>query len=524
MTDSSEFRVQGRKNHNSFTLNAERSTLNQICLSVFGAFLLIFSFPPFNAFPLIWIALVPWLIILPRLSFRNALLSSLIFGFAFFGGLLYWVGIFGYLPWALLSLYQALFIAAAGVCIWFCRGLSRGWRILGAAAFWTLFEWLRGLGPYGFTWGWLGYSQSSWLDFIQLASFAGVPGLTFLIVLHNAELAEAISSSARSLLQRIAPLIAVWTLIAVVVIGGHLVIKRSGNNQQELKIAIIQPTVREPGRDDANHIWTQAEVSEDRAALMKLAGQVAKEKPIIIIAPESALPGFLNRDVFLYTGATQAARKSHAWLLVGAHYEDDAARTYNSAYLFSPQGEMKDRYDKVQLVPFGEFVPGRSWLPGIKNYPIREQDLSAGAGYHTMQAGPISLGVAICFESIFPHIARKLVNQGAEILVIITNDGWFLKTAAAEQHRQMAVFRAVETRRWIARAALTGISCIIAPNGKIMDELGLYKQGALVGNVGIGEGKTFYLRFGDWFIGVVVLLAFAGFIQLLWRRIAPRTE
>lgn len=471
-----------------------------------GGALLIFSFPRFNLFPLAWIALVPWLALLPRLTFKQALLSSLSLGFVFFAGLLYWVAIFGYLPWLLLALFQALFVVAAGLGLWFCRGLSSIWRIAAAPSLWITFEWLRGCGPFGFTWGWLGYSQSPWLDLLQLAAITGPLGLSFLILLHNAALAEAV----RSLQMRrrsVAPLAAAWGVIVAIVLIGHYWLRPQAALPSNLKVAIVQPSNRELEAEEVNRVLTLEELRPGFALLARLSAQAAAGKPDLIVWPESALPIFLNQDREQLTWIGQLARETQAWLLLGAAFENAAGEPQNSTYLFSPQGDLVGHSEKVQLVPFGEFVPARDWLPGLKNYPMRDYDLVPGRDWKPLAAGSIRPGVSICFESIFPRISRRLTGQGANLLLVITNDGWFRNTAAPAQHRQMAVFRAVENRRWVVRAALTGISCFISPAGRITQQLGLHRSGVIIETVGVGEGKTFYLRHGDWFVVLAALLA-----------------
>jgi apolipoprotein N-acyltransferase len=530
--ESSKFKVQRSEQSEPHTLNfyptksgrlnSQLSTRNSppspLLSAAASALLLIFSFPGYGLFPLVWIALVPWLAALRRLTFARAFLSSLALGFTFFAGLLYWISLFGFLPWALLSLMQGLFITAAGICIWLCRRLSVVWRVISAASIWTLFEWLRGLGPYGFTWGWLGYSQSPWIDLIQVVSLTGVGGLTFLIFLHNAALAEAFSSSDRSIGKRLAPLTAVWAIILVLVLLGRFGPISPKRAESTLKVAILQPSPREPREEDVGQFWAEEEVILQQEVLEKLTRQAAALHPDLIIWPESALPALLNTSLSLQSWTSEIARRGKAWLLLGAACEDDDGKACNSAYLVSPQGEFRDRYDKVQLVPFGEFVPGRNWLPGLKYYPIRGEDLTPGKGFHTLRAGSFNLGVVICFESIFPHISRTLVKRGTDLLVIITNDGWFKRTAAPAQHRQAAVFRAVESRRWVARAASTGISCIISPRGEVMQELALYRRGVLTEEVQPREELTFYVRFGDWFIAICVSMAIICLIHLAIKR------
>lgn len=520
------------------TLNSQLSTLNLLLAALASAALLVLSFPRFGLFPLAWVALVPWLVVLPRMTFRQAAFGSLLLGCSFFAGLCYWLVLYGLLPWVLLSLFQGLFVTAACLGAWLYRGAHPAWRVLGTAGIWTVFEWLRGLGPSGFTWGWLGYSQAPWLGIIQIASVAGVPAISFLIVLHNAVLAEAwkvyarrkllpngeLTEVVRSVGKELAPatrtkgsqlpvLFTPWIIVATLAFWGHYVVLHPATPHRTVRLAVLQLMVRTPSKADITRVWTDENTRLDRKVFATLVERAAETRPQIIIAPESALPGLMNRTPALMSAAQDAALASGAWMLVGSHAEDENQAWYNSAYLLSPQGELHDRYDKVQLVPFGEFVPGRTWLPGLKQYPISVGDLSPGRAVRPLQAGPQTLGIAICFESIFPAISRRLVEQGAGILAVITNDGWFYRTAAAAQHEQIAVFRAVETRRWIARSALTGISCLISPQGRITQELPLYQRGILTATVGVGEEKTLYVRYGDWFVVVAGFLVGIAFVN-----------
>jgi apolipoprotein N-acyltransferase len=479
------------------------SSAKIFAVSALSGGLMILSVPRFNLFPLAWVGLIPWLLLLPYLNFRQAALSGLSLGLVFFGGLLSWVGIFGYLPWLLLAGGEAVFVLAAGMGIWLLRARSSFWRIVGTASLWTVFEWLRGQGAFGFPWGMLGYSQSHWLALIQVVSLTGVPGLTWLLVLHNAAWAEFFRRQEIPFKSRALYPVVVGLLLGAVLVGGGYL--NRPNSGREIQVAVIQPSYREPGWDDISEGWSEIDVTRYLKVLDKLIQTAAASKPDLIILPESALPLALNQEPWLQAWVRESARETSAWLLLGAIYQTE--REYNAAYLFSPRGELAGCYEKNQLVPFGEYVPGRNWLPGLQYYPIREDDLAPGKSFAPLAAGPSRLGVSICFESIFSHISRASVRRGANLLVVITNDGWFKRTAAPAQHEQIAVFRAVENRRWLARATTTGISCFISPRGRIRQELGLYQSGFLLKPLSLEPGTTFYSRRGDWFVGFAGLLA-----------------
>jgi apolipoprotein N-acyltransferase len=224
------------------------------------------------------------------------------------------------------------------------------------------------------------------------------------------------------------------------------------------------------------------------------------------------IPGAPESQPWIAARISQIVRASDAWLLAGGPYYDDRGRIFNSAYLYSPTGILTSRYDKVKLVPFGEYVPGRHWLPLLSRYHVRDFDFAAGAVHGVLQAGTIAVGPMICFESIFPTIAWQLGDKRAQVLVIITNDAWFGRTAAAAQHQQIAVLRAIETGRWVLRGASTGVSSIIAPNGKVVSQAGLYQQAVLSANIALATGSPSDSRGRMAFAWLMVALSIAYLI------------
>jgi apolipoprotein N-acyltransferase len=184
---------------------------------------------------------------------------------------------------------------------------------------------------------------------------------------------------------------------------------------------------------------------------------------------------------------------------------EDRMIFHNSAYLVSPQGKILGKYDKVHLVPFGEYVPLKRFLPFIDKLVEQVGDFRPGHKGHTLAWADRRVGLLICYESIFPELARATVRNGADLLVNITNDAWFGRTSAAFQHFSMAVFRAVENRRCLARAANTGISGYIDANGRIRHTTGLYKEAVAVRPVALLKIASFYSRWGDWPLWILTL-------------------
>lgn len=494
------------------TLNL-RATLILCALS--GA-LLAACFPALGLWPLAWMALVPWLVALRLTGAGAALLGSSLGGFVFYGILLYWLALFGWTVWALSCIVLSFSLLAWGLAARWIGRLGASARIFGVAVLWCGLEWARGLGQFGFTWGWLGYSQSPALELLPVARLAGTLGLSFLIVLVNAALAELVVSFAhegrpfRPALRTAA----ILALAALAFLGARKWMARQGDLQGPgLRVAIVQGSAHGPLRaENVNVPLTREEMQRARDAYQTLTAKATGARPSLVVWPESVLTGAPERDPPVAEWVARVTRASGAWLLAGGPYYDEAGRQFNSAYLYAPSGNLVARYDKVQLVPFGEYVPGRERLPFLDHYNVRDTDFSPGAVHRLLQAGTVSLGPMICFESIFPQISWDLVRKDAQVLVIITNDAWFGHTAAAAQHRQIAALRAVETNRWIIRAASTGSSCFIAPDGRIVSQTGLFEKAVLSQEIRLAAEKSGAESPGLLFAWVMLFLSTAYLI------------
>ena len=487
-----------------------------LLLSGLSGALLAVSFPSAGLWPAAWVALAPWLIALRLATTGGAILGSWLGGFVFYGILLYWLGLFGWSVWALACLVLSLTSLAWGIGVRWTGRLSPFSRIVGAAALWCGVEWVRGLGQFGFTWGWLGYSQSSALSILPVAWAAGTLGLSFLIVLVNAALAELVVSVVRyesTLRALLRTAVAIGMAALAIYAAGAMRGRASGLEGPTAMVAIVQGSAHGPLiSEDVNVPMTAEEERRTREIYEALTKEAATAHPALVVWPESVLPHAPDEDLAVAETVARSARESHAWLLAGgARFDDD--KRYNAAYLFAPSGNLVGWYDKVQLVPFGEYVPGREWLPFLDRYNVRATDFNSGSVHRVLQAGTITIGPMICFESIFPQISWYLADKGAQLLVVITNDAWFGHTAAAAQHRQIAVLRAVERNRWVVRAASTGISSFISPRGEVVDEAALYEQKVLTHEVRLAapddRGGSFghAAAWGLCFLAVAFLIA-----------------
>jgi apolipoprotein N-acyltransferase len=230
----------------------------------------------------------------------------------------------------------------------------------------------------------------------------------------------------------------------------------------------------------------------------------------LVVWPETATPFYFQLSGPLAHRVCATARQLKSVLLFGSpsyrNGESGRREHFNSAYMISPDGVVSGRYDKVHLVPFGEYLPwGRltSWARGLLP---SAGDFSSGTGSSPLSWQDLRVGVLICFESIFPSLGRETVLKGANLLAVITNDAWFGRTGAPYQHEAMAVFRAVETRRWVVRAANTGVSSVITPWGERVETTSLFEPGFAGAVLRLRSGTTFFVRYGEhWFLGVCLL-------------------
>jgi len=482
-----------------------------LLLSLVSGIALSLAFPGAGIHTMAWVALVPLFYVAVNREPAFSALCGFLFGLGFFGSLLWWIRIFGGLPWTLLVIFQSLYIAGFALCASIFTGRVSGWvRFLVLPALWVAFEWLRAQGLLAFTWGDVGYSQAPALPVIQFAAATGVWGVSFIVALVNSALANAFSEwDENRSLRRWYAQAGVTALIAAIVIGFGLLSLNTPEKGEPIRAAVVQGNIDQDTDEDLDY-YDKCLTTYRRMTL-----DAASKSAELIVWPETAMPGFPGSEPYLQGWLASLSAEVNASLVVGGRDEDLRGRIFNSAFLTVPEDGMVSRYAKVRLVPFGEFVPWRDTLPLLDNYRVTPVDLTPGRGFNLLDGGPCRIGVAICFESTFPYISQTLALSGAELLCVITNDAWFLRSAAAEQHARMSVLRAVENRRYLLRAAATGVSCILDPRGRVVGEVPIWEKGTVSAEVRALDGTTFYTRHGDWFAYAALGISIAALVNAI---------
>jgi apolipoprotein N-acyltransferase len=494
-----------------------------ILLAAVSGVALALSFPQPDFSFLAWFALVPLLLVMRRAPFR----AGFIAGVAFFACALYWLNIvmvtygrlhpfLSLIAYLLLVLYLALFFAVA---TWLASRLKErlGYPVsLTLPIIWIALELLRSILLTGFPWVLLGYSQHENLPMIQSVDLFGVYGISGLIILSNCVIAAFINWLKESDKRFYEGRYAIILLLLLAANYGYGTYKLGADSKETemLSLALIQ------GNIDQTMKWAPENQFRTIETYNKLSAAISVQKPDLLIWPESATPFYFQDLSGLQQAVIETPLTVGSSLLTGSPaYEKNGSdyRYFNSAFLVSPQGQMLGRSDKVHLVPFGEYVPLGQFFPFIDKLVYGIGDFSAGE-IKPLNLNGHSLGVLICYEAIFPELARAYVNAGSSFLVNITNDAWFGRSSAPYQHLAMSRFRAIENRRWLVRSANTGISAIINPSGQIVKQTSLFEEAALAGSVELIKDTTLYSRFGDVLPLLFLLVSTVWFWQSRLRR------
>ncbi|MBW2615063.1 MAG: apolipoprotein N-acyltransferase [Deltaproteobacteria bacterium] len=500
-----------------------------ILLAVLSGIMLTASFPPGNLSFLAWFALVPLLKSLDNKSPSPAFRLGLITGMAHYLTLLYWIvvvlGHYGnlnivvsFIPLILLCLYLALYSGLFSSLTTYLGGSRLD--LIFMAGFWVGLEYIRSKLLTGFPWCLLGYSQYEHLYVIQIADICGVYGLSFLIIFSNGLIYWLLFMHH----ERRSSLLKWQVLIAVLMAGSTFAYAHyrltgdlsGGKSRKSVNAVIIQ------GNIDQSVKWDPAYQEETVATYLRLTHTGLDFRPGLIVWPEAALPFFFQDNVKFSPRVLSFAVESGAPLVFGSPaYKrvSGMTRYYNRAYLLTPDDQPIKYYDKVHLVPFGEYVPLGRFLSFVNRLVPAAGDFDVGDKVAPLKHEGLSTGILICFEVIFPELARAHARKGANILVNLTNDAWFGMTSAPYQHLSMTVFRSVENRLPTIRAANTGFSAFISPRGEILKKSNLFTEAVLRGSVDTsGSALTFYARYGDLFALSLLVISLIKVFYCLWHR------
>ena len=498
-----------------------------IFLSLLSGFILSSAFPRLDLGVMAWVGLIPLFFALEGRSSWASFRLGLTAGLAFYLGLLYWIlvplTVYGQVPYhfaiptlLLLVIYLSLYFGAFALIYDRLKGLGSFPPFISIPSAWVALELIRTYLLTGFPWGALGYSQYRNLWLIQISDVTGVYGVSFLLVLVNFALYQVARGAFKGEWGRAirSPALATTCLIlfGVGLYGwNRLSYWDKVVPRRTLSVGIAQ------GNIDQGVKWDASFRRETVLIYDRLSRALSPTSPELVIWPETAAPFPIQVDAELTPLLIEVAQREGSYLLLGApglKLEKGGIRFTNSAFLFSPDGQVLGRYDKIHLVPFGEYTPLKFLFPFLKTVSaLGPGEFSPGEGLTIFGLPKGRFATIICYEAIFPGLVRRFVKGGADFLVNITNDAWFGRTSAPYQHFSMAIFRAVENRVYLARAAQTGISALVSWKGEVLVESEIFTEDIINGWIPMKEEATIYTRFGDTFAYLLTALSLWGLLQ-----------
>lgn len=492
----------------------------RLMLSVLSGVLVIASFP-FYAFGfkflnggiIAFVALAPLFVAIWDRSVRATF--ALVFASAcvWYLGSLFWfvhaMNVFGGVPilisiplLILAALVLAAFISLAPVIAKFISTRFRGELLIWMPAAWVAVELLRNYFPCGgFPWSNIAMSQwkMSWI--VQIADVTGVYGVIFLIVIVNGFIAESILKLRGDKIEKFIPkaIVTAVLLVSTCVYGvvKMNMIESTAATKPTTQVALIQGNISQDTK------WKTESAEGNLNAHRRAVSKIRDSNVDLIVWPESSFPWVLGaKDNFiepLALGLEDGRVGALPFVFFGVVTEAEKDKYYNSAFLADAQGNIVERYNKVHLAPFGEYVPYRKVLFFAKKLTEQVGDFIPGDAPKVLSAASLKFAPLICYEDIFPEISRKAVMNGAMLIVNVTNNAWFGKTSAPYQQLALSVYRAVENRRYLLRSTNTGVSAVVSPTGKLVLESPMFEEATIIANVRLLDELTIYTKYGDWF-------------------------
>lgn len=519
--------------------------ISNLSLALISGMLLVFAFPDWNLWSLGWVGVAPLIMAIVREQrfWRSLLLGSMT-GTIFYIGSSHWVTHsmhnYGEIPMWLCYIILAIFSLTLGIFTGLFAGLLAqaikrfgGWAILSAPILWAACEWARQQ-VVGVGWNALGYSQAFQPPVIQIARLGGVYIVSAMLVAASTALVFALIYLER---RRGLIVLTVTGLLAIASVIYGQSLRPESSETGSVTVAVIQPNIpiEGPWNDSrfieqmtARHISLSEQAIEaygKDAPLPVTSAQGARSAIDLVIWPESPMNFQYDRDAELRRKVTKFTRSRNVHLLMNTWgFPNEAVSDeiiYNSALAIAPSGEIIARYDKIALVPFGEYVPARDWIPFMDRVPTLVGDITPGTSFTLSDVAGARLGTSICFEATRPEIARRMRNEGASALTQISNELWFGPMSAARQMLAHAIFRAVENNCDLIRATNSGLSARIDRYGLAQGETPMFETAVRTWKVktvdeASADEKTFYTRYGDLFViacaALSLLLSVASFV------------
>jgi len=494
-------------------------------LAALAAVLLSLSFSSFNLWLFGWCGFIPLFVALENKSLRQSLITAYLCGIIFWSLTIYWLIRVTLAGQIVLILYLAVYPAIFGCVFYFSRSFLPLSRLFFIPSAWVLLEYIRSHLFTGFPWSLIGFSQYKNLPVIQIADVTGAWGVSFLVILVNAALYLILRKQSRVKVALICAAILFLSLAYGFYKLSHQ--PELAGNVRRLKISVVQGNIPQYLK------WNKQAVDFILNNYKQLTVAAAQDKPDLIIWPEAAVPGVFGQDNVEFKRVFSLASQEKINLLTGA-VSRLGQSYFNSALFIDNSGQPAAIYNKLHLVPFGEYVPLKNIFPFLqavapigdiqpgRDYTIFKQPADTfdssrftrdSLSINPKESGGIDFSVLICFEDLFPELSRQFIKRGARFLVNITNDAWYKQGSAPYQHFAASVFRAVENHVYLARAANTGISGFIDPAGRILSIVGssgggeIFVQGYRSQDIYLIPAKrTFYCRYGDIFIIFCLLL------------------
>ncbi len=474
-----------------------------------------------------WLALAPLLAALDRQPTGRGFLLGLTAGFVYFGGTLYWISrvmaVYGGLPTpaaifinVMLVAYLALYPAVFGLAMARLTRLGGTRLLLVAPLVWVAAEYGRAYLLTGFPWVLLGYSQVTVLPIAQFASIVGVFGMSGLTAAIGSALAVGALQQARHGARAYLPL-AVTLAVLLALAGWGTVRMARGALMREgeaVRVGVVQGNV-----DQADKVLAtrSAQVFRD---YLDMTRQAILQGAQLVVWPESATPFYFGEDAAAAEQIRSLARQAQVPILLGSdQIERGRPPTYyNSAFLVGADGADAGVYQKMHLVPFGEYVPAKRLFFFMSRLVEAVSDFSPGRLPTLLSVASHRISTSICYEVVYPDLVRRFVRDGSELLSTMTNDAWFGRTSAPYQHFTQASMRAIESGRYLVRAANTGISGFVDPYGHVLQATGIFEPAVVVGDVRYLTSQTIYTRVGDVF-AYASLATTVALLALVRRRV-----